>query len=115
MSELKLNLVFDDYQIKRAKPARGSSVIHVNKRWIGKEVSIIPLPFDVDEKVVDKSIGEDGLHHLELSVKEVFSKTVSDRKDVGFFYLKESLLGLFFLIVEAPEIVYWNFFSWLFP
>lgn len=106
MSELKLDLVFDDYQIKRAKPARGSSVIHVNKRWIGKEVSIIPLPFDVDEKFIDETKGEDGLYHLELAVKEVFSKTVSDRKDVGFFYLKESLLGLFFLIIEAPDIVY---------
>ena len=106
MTELKIDLVFDDYQIKRAKPARGSSVIHVNKRWIGKEVSIVPLPFDIDEKFVEESKDENGLYHLELSVKEVFSKTVSDRKDVGFFYLKESLLGLFFLIVEAPDIVY---------
>ena len=106
MTELKLDLVFDDYQIKRAKPARGSSVIHVNKRWIGKEVSIIPLPFDVDEKIVDESLGEDGLHHLELPVKEIFSKTVSDRKDVGLFYIKESLMGLFFLIIDAPDIVY---------
>ena len=106
MTEIKLDLVFDDYQIKRAKPARGSSVIHVNKRWIGKEVSIIPLPFDVDEKKIDESKRDDGLHHLELDVREIFVKTVSDRKDVGFFYLRESLLGLFFLIVEAPDIVY---------
>ncbi len=103
MTEIKIDLVFDDYQIKRAKPAKGSSVIHVNKRWIGKEVSIIPLPFSVDEKVVDESVGEDGLHHLELSVREIFVKTVSDRKDVGFFYLRESLMGLYFLIIDAPE------------
>ena len=106
MTSLKLKLVFDDYQIKRAKPAKGSSVVHVNKRWIGKEVSIIPLPFDIDEKTIDESLAEDGLHHLELDVKEIFAKTVSDRKDVGFFYIKERFLGLFFLIIEAPDIVY---------
>lgn len=106
MTELKLNLVFDDYQIKRAKPAKGSSVVHVNKRWIGKEVSIIPLPFDMDESAIEETKDEDGLYHVELQVKEIFSKTVSDRKNVGFFYLKESLLGLYVLIVEAPDLVY---------
>ena len=107
MTRIELNIEFDKYNLLRVKPTTNkTSIIHPSKDFIGKEVCIIPVPYILNDKVIEKNKDENGTYHLKFQTDTIICKEVARHKTIGRVYLPSTLIGADVLVVDAPNVEY---------
>ena len=106
MNEIILTLRFKEYEFRRAKPVGSGGVIYTTKDWIGKNVSLIPVPYDVTDKMIEKHRNHDGIIEISLPSPHIINKEIKDGTNVGRAYIPKDYIGYDFLIIETPPITY---------
>ena len=105
-NEITLKLKFKNYELRRAKAIGSGGIIYTTKDWIGKNVSLIPVPYDVTDKMIEKHRNHDGTIEISLLSTYIINKKIKDGTNVGRAYIPKDYIGYDFLIIETPPITY---------
>ena len=106
MNEIIISLQFKEYEFRRAKRVGDSAVIYTTKEWIGKNVSLIPVPYNVTDKMIEKCKNEDGTYELSIPSTHIINKKIIDGSNVGRAYVPKEFIGYDVIIIETPPIDY---------
>ena len=106
MNEIILTLRFKEYEFRRAKAIGSGGVIYTTTNWIGKNVSLIPVPYDVTDKMIEKHRNHDGTIEISMPSTHIINKEIKDGTNVGRAYIPKDYIGYDFLIIETPPINY---------
>lgn len=104
MTTITSTIRFDKYVFSRVKPYSKSAICYTPTDWVGKQVLIIPVSWQVSDKTIEHSKLEDGTYEFTTHTGEMFIKTISKGSNVGRAYLHQDYIGADVLIVEAPQI-----------
>lgn len=102
MNEIMTTATFQEYLFCRVKPTN-DGIVYVPKEWIGKEVSIIPMPYTISEKVIEKECKTSDGYIITVPTIQIMSKTIGKGKNVGYMYLPKEWVGLDVLIIKLPN------------
>lgn len=105
-NKISINLQFKEYEFRRAKAIGSGGVIYTTKDWIGKNVSLIPVPYDVTDKMIEKHRNHDGTIEISILSTHIINKEIKDGTNVGRAYIPKYYIGYDFLIIETPPINY---------
>ena len=106
-NKISIHLIFKDYEFRRVKMMGGNPVLYTTLDWVGKEVLIIPMPFNVTDRYIeslqdfDETLNET-VYDLTVSSDTIIKKTIKNGETVGRVYVPKELIGLDCLIIEAP-------------
>ena len=103
MNEIEIKLIFEDFDLKPAKPATNSSIVYVRKDWIGKTVNIIPVPEYVTKEIIEQEMHDDGNYKLIIYTNKMLQKVVKGNDRLARINLPASWLGHNVLIIESPD------------
>jgi len=103
MNDIQLTIRFKEYQLCRVK-ATNQGVAYTHKGWVGKTTTIIPMPYSISEKVIERECkNDDGTYSIITYANTMITKPIHDGKNVGRVYLPKEWIGLDVLIIEAPN------------
>lgn len=103
MTEITATIRFKDYVFSRVKPTN-NGVAYTPTTWVGKTVNIIPVPYTISEKIIQKEHQkEDGTYEISIPVTQIIIKKIGTGKNVGYAYLPNTWIGLDVLIIETPQ------------
>lgn len=105
-NEITVKLKFKNYEFRRAKAIGSGGVIYTTTDWIGKNVSLIPVPYDVTDKMIEKHRNHDGTIEISIPSTHIINKEIKDGTNVGRAYIPKDYIGYDFLIIETPPINY---------
>jgi hypothetical protein len=106
LTTIEVKISFKEYEFRRVKPTTvNSSVVYTNPEWINREVCIIPMPLNMTDRLIEKSLNNE-THEYELLVETdlIIKKTIKKAKNIGRTYLPLELAGLDVLIIPVPQI-----------
>ena len=107
MTEAEIYLKFDSYEFRRVKQHSSTNgVIYADKKWIGKDALIIPVPYDISDKMIERCKNKDGIYEICIPINAFFTKQMKDANSVSRVYLPFDFIGADCIIVEAPKIEY---------
>lgn len=84
-----------------------NAVAYTDKSWVGKTVLIIPVPFNITDRWIerqqdfDETIGE-MVYDVTIESDTIIKKQVGKHNNIGRIYVPKEMIGLDCLIVEAP-------------
>lgn len=105
INNIKMNIRFKDYQFRRVKAMGKNPVIYLPKTWVGKYVSIIPMPINITDRLIDKCYDSQlGWYELTVESKCIINKTVTEGGKIGRVYVPKEWIGLDCLIIESPKL-----------
>lgn len=82
-----------------------NTVIYLPKSWVGKYVSIIPMPVNITDRLIEKGYDHQ-LEWYELTVetKCIINKNVNEGGNMGRIYVPKEWVGLDCLVIESPKL-----------
>lgn len=98
MTEVKMLIKCDEYFTKIAKLQGNSCRVGIPKKYVGKEVLLIPL---LDEFVIRKL--DDDTYNITTNAIDMMIKEVKEKNGTGQVFVSKKYLGCEFLITTAPE------------
>lgn len=108
MIEINAKITFDSYEFRRVKPMGSNCVLYTKQNLIGKEVCIIPVDMHTTDRYIESCKDENGQYHLQMQIKEVIYKKVTEGGNTGRIYMNSKYLGVDCIIVEAPNLNYFD-------
>lgn len=103
ISRKDIQSIFKFCSIWRKAQISFLAVIYTSKEWIGKDVSIIPVPIDVSDRLIEKCYDdENDCYEITIESKWIINKTVNDGGKIGRIYVPKHLLGLDCILIESP-------------
>ena len=104
-NKIKILLEFDNYEFRRVKLMGENPVLYTKKEWVGKNVLIIPVPFDVTDRLIEaKWDAELHCHRIIIETYTILKKKVGNSRNIGRIYVPKDFIGLDCLIIEAPKL-----------
>ena len=102
-NKISIELQFKDYEFRRVTRMGEYPVLYTTGEWINKEVLIIPVPYNVTDRLIEKCYDEE-LEAYKVSIisDTIIKKRVGKSRDIGRIYVPKDLLGLDCLIIKAP-------------
>lgn len=88
MTSVKLLIRTDEYLIKTLKPSGNSTIIHLPKKYAGKEILCIPL---VNSYTIREA--EDGSYSIVLNATDMILKEVKQNAKGAYVYLPTRYFG----------------------
>jgi len=99
MTTIEVNIVTEEYFIKKAKPISKASQIYLNKKYIGKNMIMIPLKDESNCEICKK----DNLYQINLKVDCIFKKEAKKRGRGAYCYLPSEFADNKILIFKSPD------------
>ena len=101
-----IHLRFKEYEFRRAKSINNGAVIYTSKEWIGKTATLIPVPYDVNDKMIEHCKDENNVYEVALPTHHIVNKTIADGGNIGRAYVPKEFIGYDFIIIETPPTTY---------
>lgn len=102
-NRITIELEFKDYEFRRVRHMGDKPVLYTTNDWIGKEVLIIPVPYNITDRLIDASYDEESdSYKVRVKSDTIIKKRVGRSKNIGRIYVPKDLLGLDCLIIKAP-------------
>lgn len=102
MNEIKTTLKFKEYCFSRVKPTN-NGVAYTPINWCNKKATIIPLPYTISEKIIEKQCKSEEGYTLTIPTIQILTKTIKEGSNIGYIYLPKEWIGLDVLIIETPH------------
>ena len=106
ITKINIKITFKEYVFSRAKTTSNTSAIaYTPPSWVGKTVSIIPMPITITDRYIEKQYNEEKQEYkLTIESDVIYKKTIKSGTNVGRTYIPNELAGLDVLIIESPLI-----------
>lgn len=102
MTEIRATIKFTEYEFRRVKTMGNAPVIYTKEEWIGKQVSVIPVPITINDRFIEKNKNKE-TYILEIPIREIKRMIVRDGQSVGRISAPSSWIGLDVLVIEEPN------------
>ena len=103
MNEIEIKLIFEDFDLKPAKPVTNSSIVYVRKDWLGKTVNLIPVPDYYTKEIIEQEKHNDGYYKLIFYTNKMLQKVVKGNDRLARINLPSQWLGRNVMIIESPD------------
>ena len=104
-NEIKIQLKFKEYEFRRVKTMGGKPVAYTTLEWAKKEVIVIPLPFNITDRWIEKQFNQEtGHYEITIESDTILKKRVGTLDNVGRIYIPKEYLGMDVLFIEPPKI-----------
>ena len=102
-NKISIQLQFKEYEFRRTKMMGGNPVLYTTEEWVNKMVLIIPVPFNVTDRLIESTYDiDDECYKIGIESDTILKKRVGRNGNLGRIYVPKDLIGLDCLIIEAP-------------